>query len=76
MSHFTDCLGDHVQFVVISDDPGWCRKNIKAANIVFSVGHSPAVDMAIASLCDHAIITAGSYGWWAAWERVRKSVTL
>jgi len=23
--------------------------------------------MAIASLCDHAIMTVGTYGWWAAW---------
>jgi len=23
--------------------------------------------MAIASLCNHAILTIGTYGWWAAW---------
>ena len=66
MSYFTDCL-DRVQFVVLSDDFAWCRKHINATDIVYSSGHSPIVDMAIASLCDHAIITIGSYGWWAAW---------
>jgi len=66
MSYFTVCL-ERVQFVVLSNDPAWCRKNIKATNIVYSSDNSPAVDMAIASLCDHAIITVGSYGWWAAW---------
>jgi len=66
VSYFTDCL-ERVQFVVLSDDPAWCRQHIRAANIVYSSGHSPVVDLAIASLCDHAIITVGTYGWWAAW---------
>jgi len=65
-SYFIDCL-EHVQFVVLSDDPAWCKKHIKAIDIVFSVGQEPIVDMAIASLCNHAIITLGSFGWWAAW---------
>jgi len=65
-SFFTDCLR-RVLFVVLSDDPVWCRKHIHATDIVYSSGHSPIVDMAIASLCDHAILTVGTYGWWAAW---------
>ena len=66
MSYFTDCL-DRVQFVVLSDDIAWCRKNINATNIAYSSAHLPIVDMAIASLCDHAITTLGTFGWWAAW---------
>ena len=66
MTYFTDCL-ERVQFVVLSDDPAWCQEHINATNIVYSRGHSPVVDMAIASLCDHAIITVGTFGWWAAW---------
>ena len=66
ISYFSDCL-ERVQFVVLSDDLGWCKKHIRATNIVYSVRHSPIIDMAIASLCDHAIITVGTYGWWAAW---------
>ena len=66
MSYFADCL-ERVQFVVLSDDPTWCKRHVRARNVVYSTGNSPAVDMAIASLCDHAIITVGSYGWWAAW---------
>lgn len=66
MSYFSDCL-ERVQFVVLSDDVRWCKMHIHATNIVYSVGHMPLVDMAIASLCDHAIITTGTYGWWAAW---------
>jgi len=66
MSYFTDCL-ERVQFVVLSDDIRWCREHLSASNVVFSSKHSPAVDLAIASLCDHAIVTIGSFGWWAAW---------
>ena len=66
MSYFTNCW-ERVLFVVLSDDQAWCRRHINATDIVYSVGHSPIVDMAIASLCDHAIITVGTYGWWAAW---------
>lgn len=66
MSYFTNCL-ELVQFVVLSDDQRWCMKHIKATNIVYAVGHTPITDMAIASFCDHAIITVGTYGWWAAW---------
>jgi len=66
MSYFTDCL-ERVLFVVLSDDQAWCRIHINATYIVYSSGHSPIVDMAIAALCDHTIITVGTYGWWAAW---------
>jgi len=66
MSFFADCL-PRVLFVVVSDDPVWCRSNIRAAKVVYSSGHSPVVDLAIASLCDHAIITLGTFGWWVAW---------
>jgi len=66
MSYFTDCL-ERVQFVVLSDDPAWCKSHLQATDIVYSAKRSPIMDLAIASLCDHAIITIGSYGWWAAW---------
>ena len=66
MSYFTECL-ERVLFVVLSDDIKWCMQHLKASHIVYSRGHSPIVDLAISSLCDHAIITVGTYGWWAAW---------
>jgi len=66
MSYFTECL-ERVLFVVLSDDMKWCMRHLIASHIVYSRGHSPIVDLAISSLCDHAIITVGSYSWWAAW---------
>jgi len=67
-AYFTDCL-ERVQFIILSDGMKWCHKYLSGPNVVFATGHghSAAVDMAIASLCDHGVITIGSYGWWAAW---------
>jgi len=75
MAYFTDCL-ERVQFIVLSDDIAWCRKHIHATTIVYSSGHAPIVDLAIASLCDHAIVTIGSFGWWAAWFANGITITL
>jgi len=63
-----------VQFVVASDDIGWCQKNIRLSsfnqqrvNITFSIGHSAEQDLALLASCDHMIMSTGTYGWWASW---------
>jgi galactoside 2-L-fucosyltransferase 1/2 len=66
MRCFTNCF-KLVQFIVLSEDYDWCSRNVIGRNVVFSRGHQPVVDMAIASLCDHAIITVGSFGIWCSW---------
>ena len=69
MSYFADCL-PKVHFIVISDDISWCRNNLNlfGYKVDFVDGErSPGVDLAIASLCDHAILTHGTFGMWVAW---------
>jgi len=66
MAYYSACH-PRVLFVVLSNDMRWCRSNVVGDHVVYSVGKTPTDDMAIASLCDHAIITIGSYGWWVAW---------
>ena len=66
MAYYSACH-QRVLFVVLSDDIQWCRRNVVGDHIVYSMGNSPTEDMAIAFLCDHAIITKGTYGWWVAW---------
>lgn len=37
-------------------------------NITFCPeGQSPGQDLAILSLCNHTVVSAGTFGWWAAW---------
>ena len=30
-------------------------------------GRSAGHDLAVLSMCDHMIVSAGTFGWWAAW---------
>ena len=59
----------NVQFVVCSDNIKYWKKNFPNSDSVFSVDYQmePWVDMAILSLCDHTIITVGTFSWWAGW---------
>ncbi|ELT90231.1 hypothetical protein CAPTEDRAFT_65241, partial [Capitella teleta] len=57
----------HIQFVVCSDDISWVEANVKGEHVVYSRSRSDVVDLAILSLCDHMIVSVGSFGWWAAY---------
>lgn len=73
MTYFVDRYR-RVQFIVSSDDIGWCRENIKPStfnqgriNITFSSEHSTEQDLALLASCDHTVMTTGTYSWWASW---------
>lgn len=57
----------NVQFIVCSDDIIWAKENLIGENILFSVGNTEAVDLAILCSCHHIILSVGSFGWWAGW---------
>ncbi|KAK3611851.1 hypothetical protein CHS0354_040524 [Potamilus streckersoni] len=55
-------------FIVVSDEIPWCKENLKEDNgIAFISFNNPGTDMAVLSLCDHVIVTSGTFGWWGAW---------
>ncbi len=58
-------------FVVISDDPEWCRSHFNAADIFVSDTrgdpYAMLVDLALLSACRHQIIANSSFSWWGAW---------
>lgn len=47
----------------------WCLKNIKGDNVKYSTipYNQKGVNLAVISLCDHVIITVGTFGWWGGW---------
>ena len=56
-----------VLFIVASDDPEWATENLEAADVAFTEGSSPSLDLAVLSRCNHSIFTSGEVGWWAGW---------
>ena len=53
-------------YIVASDAIRWCKSNIQGDNVFYSEGHDAAVDLAILSMCDHMIMSGGTFGWWAS----------
>ena len=54
-------------FIVISDDMKWCKENIADNNTLLSTFKTPIIDMALMTLCDHMIMSTGTFSWWCAW---------
>ncbi|HSX17898.1 MAG TPA: alpha-1,2-fucosyltransferase [Candidatus Saccharimonadales bacterium] len=57
------------EFFVFSDDPRWCKQNLKINAPTVYVDHNKrgADDMRLMSLCRHHIIANSSFSWWGAW---------
>lgn len=63
---------DKTHFFVFSDDPEWCKKNIKfKSNEVTFISHNTGAnswqDLILMSYCNHHIIANSSFSWWGAW---------
>ena len=56
-----------VQFVVVSEDKDWCRLHLNQNDTVVSPFYLTPVDFAVLTLCNHVVITAGTFGWWGGW---------
>ncbi len=70
MKYFRDRF-TRLVFIVVSENHQWFKQEIgdssSIPDVIFSTQTEPAVDLAILSLCNHTIITVGSFGWWGAW---------
>ena len=75
MTYFTNKFRDNqTVFIFISDDIKWCQKHFQGkSNVFFSPfsssknADSSGRDIALMSVCDHTIVTSGSFGWIGAW---------
>ena len=56
-----------VHFIICSDDPQWCQKELAVYPNITVSHNSVQEDFATLVECDHMIVTFGSFGWWAAW---------
>lgn len=63
-----------VQFITFSQDEKWTKDNIhadkdqpKSVHLTHATGHSVGQDLAIMSMCDHMIMSTGTFGWWGGW---------
>lgn len=55
-------------FIIASDDPEWCRKNLNKSpdTIVMGGENSAEDDLALLASCNHTIFDYGTYGLTAA----------
>lgn len=69
--HNTSCV-----YIVCSQDMEWAKGNLPMDGraFIFSERRSAEFEMELLSLCDHVIVTVGTYGWWSAYlNRIRNS---
>ena len=62
-------LFSNAHFLVASDDKPYCRKLFDGHPNIFVTPQpfSPDEDLIALSLCQHSILTAGTFGWWAGY---------
>jgi hypothetical protein len=58
----------NAHFIVASDDKPYCQKLFRNQSNIFLTPDSFSVgeDLITLSLCEHSIITGGTFGWWTA----------
>lgn len=69
---------DHVSFIIASNEFGWFQYHVTPkVRAVIGTNHSvtylrgvdPMTDLATLTLCNHTVVTAGTFGWWSAYLR-------
>jgi Glycosyl transferase family 11 len=62
-----EMFSDDTMFFVTSDDIEWCRANIKGERITYLPQEKWAHNFFLGTLCQDAIISNTTFGWWIAW---------
>lgn len=80
MKYFRWCIAQisnkvNADFLVFSDDPEKAKKLLGDLDrLIFLEGESFEVDFSMMLQCDGAILSASSFGWWAAYMLVNKDL--
>ncbi|KAL4229957.1 glycosyltransferase 11 [Mactra antiquata] len=64
---FFKAFFNKINFIVMTDDMDWVKKNLVGDNIYYSPFTNKTDDLALMSRCQHMILTYGSFGWWGAY---------
>lgn len=66
LDYFNEAMSKFdADFLVFSDDPTWCEKNLNENCVMFTGGNELDA-LYVMMLCDHNIISNSSFSWWAA----------
>ena len=55
------------QFLVFSDDIGWCRKALPIPDALYISGNPDWLDLTLMSHCEHHICANSTFSWWGAY---------
>lgn len=81
LGHLSQLVGP-LDVVLFSDDPAWARENVDVsqARSVTVVDpppdSSPAENIHLLSLVQHAVLANSTFSWWGAWLRPNPGATL
>ena len=70
-----DIIGDS-NFIVVSDDIDWCKRNIKGENIHYSPFTDELEDLLLISSCKNKIIANSSFSWWSSYLSNCEGITI
>jgi hypothetical protein len=67
--HLEKSIGSKFTIFVFSDEPEWCKKNLKFKQPMVFVSHNKqgSDDLRLMRSCKHAITANSSFSWWGAW---------
>ena len=67
IAYFQKKFSKDVIFIVLTNDIGWSKENIKGDNVYFAADfgtYTAEEDFAIGVACNHTIMSVGTFGWW------------
>ena len=71
IKYLEEKLQTRTVFIVCTEekDIDWAKNNLPVKTHIFEFieNHSAIFDMELLSLCDHLIISVGTFGWWSAY---------